>query len=459
MTRSRRAVHSLATLLWLGAAACGEPPPAGVELRFWALGREGELVQALLPDFERAHPGVRVRLQQIPWSAAHEKLLTAYVGGTMPDVFQVGTTWMAEFVALGAVQPLDGRLDASSASLAPGDFFDGILAANRVGGRTYGVPWYVDTRVFFYRRDLLRACGREEPPHGWAAWQSALACIKGHGGSGRFAILLPPSEWQPLVIFAWQHGANLLRGADEYGDFQSPAFRRAFMFYLKFFRDHLAPAAAEGQIANLYQDFAAGFFGAYITGPWNLGEFSRRLPAGLQAAWDTAPLPAVDGPGIGVSVAGGASLAVFSGSPHPEAAWRLIEYLAAPEQQLAFYRLSGDLPARRSAWQAGGLAEAPRVRAFWQQLQHVRAPPAIPEWERVASKIGEYAEAAVRGDMTVDAVLHDLDRDVDAILAKRRWLLAREQAVAAAGRLLTEGRRSLAHGAAQAARDEGRDVR
>jgi multiple sugar transport system substrate-binding protein len=49
------------------------------------MGQEGEQVRALLPEFERRHPGIRVRVQQIPWSAAHEKLLTAYAGDAMPD--------------------------------------------------------------------------------------------------------------------------------------------------------------------------------------------------------------------------------------------------------------------------------------------------------------------------------------------------------------------------------------
>jgi hypothetical protein len=115
----------------LAACGGGSGPPA-TELRFWAMGREGEVVQQLLPAFEQAHPGVRVRVQQIPWSAAHEKLLTAFVGGSMPDVFQAGTTWMPELVALGAVRSLPPETD--------GDEFAGIAAANRIDGRTWRRP-------------------------------------------------------------------------------------------------------------------------------------------------------------------------------------------------------------------------------------------------------------------------------------------------------------------------------
>src|SRR5574342_56898 len=128
------------------ASACGNPGTRTPAVELWAMGREGEVVERLVPDFERRHPGLQVRVQQIPWSAAHEKLITAYVGGAMPDVFQAGNTWLPELVALDALEPLDERI-ARSASLARDDYFPGILATNVIDGRTWGVPWYVDTRL------------------------------------------------------------------------------------------------------------------------------------------------------------------------------------------------------------------------------------------------------------------------------------------------------------------------
>jgi multiple sugar transport system substrate-binding protein len=411
-------------LAMLGGGCQSHDAPARTELRFWAMGREGEVVQRLMPEFERRHPGVHVRVQQVPWSAAHEKLLTALVGNAMPQVFQLGSTWVAEFAALGALAPLDQRIEASPAVRAA-DYFPGIYDANRVDGTTWALPWYVDTRLLFYRRDLLATAGYDQPPSDWATWVDAMARVKEHAGAGNYAILLPVSEWQPPVILAMQGGADLLRDDGRYGDFQSPAFRTGFSFYLDLFRRGLAPASAEGQIANLYQDFAAGFFSFYITGPWNLGEFRDRLPPALADAWGTAPMPAPNPGEIGISIAGGASLALFSGAPDERAAWELIEYLSDPVQQAVFYGLTGDLPARQSAWTATRLSDDPRARAFWLQLQHLRAPPKIPEWERIASKIAQYAEAAVRGDLSTDEALRRLDEDVDALLEKRRWLLAR----------------------------------
>ena len=186
-------------------------------------------------------------------------------------------------------------------------------------------------------------------------------------------------------------------------------------------------------MANVYRDFAEGYFAFYVTGPWNIGEFDRRLPRSVQDAWSTAPMPTSDDRYPGVSLAGGASLAVFRGSAHKEAAWKLIEFLSEPARQVAFYRLTGDLPPRQSAWHQGSLTDGPRAQAFWTQLHRVRSTPKIPEWERIADEIGRYSEAAIRGDLTAEQALAALDRDVDALLEKRRWLLRRSRGAAPGG--------------------------
>lgn len=89
------------TLAWIAVAGifavaacagCARGRAAGDAVVFWAFGREGEVVQQMIPEFERRHSGTRVHVQQIPWSAAREKLLTAFVGDAMPDVFQAGNT-------------------------------------------------------------------------------------------------------------------------------------------------------------------------------------------------------------------------------------------------------------------------------------------------------------------------------------------------------------------------------
>ncbi len=386
-------------------------------LRFWAFGREGEVVQELAHDFEREHPGVRIRVQQIPWSAAHEKLLTAIVGRASPDIAQMGNTWIPEMVTLGALAPLPFKLANSS-------YFPGIVATNIVDDTLYGLPWYVDTRVLFYRKDILAKAGYRTMPESWAGWREAMLAIKRTAGPGRYAIFLPMNEWPPLAILGLQAGSPLVT-EQGFGAFRQPAFSQAFDFLLSLYRDGLAAPVSSNEIANLYQEFSRGTFAMYISGPWNLGEFRRRLPPEQQNAWGTAALPGPTGPQSGVSLAGGSSLVVFRSSRHQALANELVEYLSRPEQQARFYRLTGDLPARREAWADSALAQDREADAFRIQLERAVPTPMVPEWEEVTTKLMDHVEAAVRGGQAPAAALAALDGDVDRLLERRRYLKSR----------------------------------
>jgi multiple sugar transport system substrate-binding protein len=392
-------------------------------LKFWGLGREGEVVAALMPEFER-RTGIHVDVQQIPWTAAHEKLLTGFVGNGTPDLAQMGNTWIPEFAAVKAIDNLTPRL--ASSSIRKANYFPGIWATNEVGNQLYGVPWYVDTRVLFYRTDLLARAGVSRAPRTWSEWVDAMRRLK-EKGDARYAILLPTNQWEELTILAMQNGSSLLRDGDRYGAFGQPQFVAAFRFFVDLFQRGYAPKLSSTQIANVYQGFEQGDFAMYMTGPWNVGEFRARLSPAMNGKWATTPLPTPDGqPWPGVSMAGGSSLVIFRDSTKKDAAWKLIEFLSEPEQQTRFYELTKDLPAHRAAWRAHGLADDPQVASFLQQLERVEPLPRVPEWEQIATRIYEHGEAAVRGRMTVEQAVADLDRRADDILAKRRWVLERE---------------------------------
>ena len=411
----RAAVGAAAPAL---AAGCARERDATV--RFWAMGREGEVVGELLRELER-NAGIRVRVEQLPWSAAHEKLLTAFAGDTTPDLCQLGNTWLPELVALGALEPLGARVRASS--IDAGDYFAGIWDTNTAAGDLYGVPWYIDTRLLFYRPDLLAQAGYASPPKSWDEWQRMLEALKETVGRDRYAILLPLNEFEPLVALSLQQDEPLLRDGDRWGNFRSDGFRRALRFYLSMFERGFAPAASNNQIANVWNEFGRGYFSFYISGPWNIGEFKRRLPAALQSAWMTAPLPGPRGPGA--SIAGGSSLVVFRRSRNKDAAWRVVEYLAQPAVQRRFHALTGNLPPRRTTWDDPTLKRDPYARAFFDQLERVRPAPKVPEWERIANEMRVMVERVVHGDISAESAPAELDARADRILEKRRWMLDR----------------------------------
>jgi multiple sugar transport system substrate-binding protein len=87
----------------------------------------------------------------------------------------------------------------------------------------------------------------------------------------------------------------------------------------------------------------------------------------------------------------------------------------------------GDLPARISAWEDPVLDDNAYAGAFRVQLDHVQPTPKVPEWEQIATQVLNHVEAAALGSMTIDEALSNLDRVVDGILEKRRWLLARAE--------------------------------
>lgn len=411
----------------LALCACSRPRD---EVEFWAMGREGEVVAQLLPDFERTHPGIHVSLHQLPWSGAHAKLLTAFVGEATPDVAQLGNTWIPELAELHALTPL-GSYVARSEAVQPSDYFGGIWDTNVIDGVLYGVPWYVDTRLLFYRSDLLRQAGFEAPPSDWDGWRRMLAALKERAGPDRYSILLPLNEFEPLTALALQQSDALLRDGGGRGNFESPGFLKALGFYVQMFQRGWAPPVSDTQISNVWDEFGRGYFACYISGPWNIGEFERRLPPGRRGDWMTAPLPGPDG--AGASIAGGSSLVIFAGSRRKAQAWQLIEYLSHPEVQERFHILTGDLPPRRTAWQLPALAGDPYARAFREQLERAKPAPKVPEWEHIEDELRLVAELAATGRISVAEAGRELDRRVDSILEKRRWILARKAAARGPG--------------------------
>lgn len=425
-----KALRRVAALLLAGLlAACTGRADERDVVRFWAMGYEGEVVTRLIPEFERLHPGIRVEVQQLPVTAAHEKLLTAFAGDGLPDVCALGNTWLAEFAELGALTPLEPYL-ARSPALDPGDYFPGPWQTGVLDGHVYAVPWYVETRLPFYRKDILAAAGVERLPRDWQEWRAALAAVKREVGPQRYAILLPLNEYEPLLNLAIQQPGPLLRDGGRYGNFRSAGFKRTLAFYKEMFDRGWAPPVSNNQISNVWDEFGRGYYAFYVNGPWNIAEFRKRLPPSLADAWGTMPLPGPDGPGA--SVAGGASFVLFRASRNRDAAWKLVEFLSDPQVQIRFHGMTGNLPPRRSAWaRSGALAQDPYTRPFRDQLERAKPAPKVPEWERIAQELRIVGERMVAGHLTVEQAAAELDRRADAILEKRRWMLGRPAAEAA----------------------------
>ncbi|MBB6247510.1 multiple sugar transport system substrate-binding protein [Rhodanobacter sp. A1T4] len=403
--------------------SCAKAPADDHQLILWTIGREGEAIIKLLPDFERLHPDIHVKVQQLPLTAAHQKLLTAFAGNSTPDLTQLGNTWLPEMVALNALEPLQSQVDHSGV-VKRDDYFPSIWSTNIIDGTLYGVPWYVDTRILFYRTDLLKQAGFDKPPQDWVQWRTMLGALS-NPTQHRYGILLPTNEYEPLMALALQSPEPLLRDGGRYGNFESAGFKRVLTFYVDTFKLHQAPAITNVEAGNPWSEFGRGVYAFYLSGPWNMGEFRSRLPAAEQGDWSTMPLPGENGPGA--SVAGGSSLVIFRTSTHKQAAWTLIEYLSQPTVQQRLYDLLGDMPPRRSSWEGASLRDDPKAQAFREQMERMKPTPPVPEWERIATEMQLVAAQAIAGELTIDQATAKLDQRADTILEKRRWMLDHPQ--------------------------------
>ncbi len=402
--------------------ACSSYEEKNITIKFWAMGSEAEQISKVLPEFEKKYPYIKVKVQQIPWTAAQEKLITAFASDNTPDICQLGNTWIPQFASLKAIIPLNNFI-ASSSKIKPENFFAGIWETNLIDDKIYGIPWYVDTRLMFYRKDVFEKAGFYHPPKNWD--ELYLLCKKiseQNKGVEKFPIFIPTNEWNSFIIFGLQAGAKLLKEKETRGNFSSKEFKEAFDYLIRFHKEKLTPFGML-QVTNVYQAMADGYISIYFSGPWNIPEFKKWMTGDLADKWATAPMPGYDDEYPGLSLAGGSSLVIFKDSKHKSEVWKLIEFLTEPEIQLKVYRITNNLPSVIEAWKDSSLANDIYMKAFYQQLLRVTSAPKIPEWEQIVfSKLQQYAEFAARGVLTTEEALKKLDEDVDRILEKRRWL-------------------------------------
>jgi multiple sugar transport system substrate-binding protein len=390
---ARSALFAVALVLALAGVSCGggddddagEAADTGAateaggggelsgSITVWGMGAEGEKLDVLAKDFMADNPGVQVKVTPISWDVAHDKLLTSVAGDTTPDVSQMGTTWMGEFAKTGALAevPEDISLDGT---------FEGARNTAIVDGTTYGVPWYVETRVLYYRTDIAEKAGITEPPGTWEELKAMAQAMKEKGGA-KYGISLAPNNWQEFMPFVWQNGGE---GATEDGfSFDSPEVIEALEFYKSFFDEGLtSPSVPEG--FDVTQGFVAGTHPMFFSGPWHMSLIEEQGGAELEGKWDVAPMPKQE---TGTSFVGGSDLVVFESSENKDAAWAFVSYLLEPEVQQKWYTEVSALPSVEAAWEQGELSTDEKLALFGEQLRDAKSPPPIPKWEQVAAEV------------------------------------------------------------------------
>lgn len=419
-TKSARRAGAVAVLAAVALTGCGRDEGAGTEdtkakkvtsgkatgdITVWALGAEGEKLGEIAADFEAANPDAKVKVTVIPFDAAHDKIATAIAGGQTPDISLVGTTWLPEFAATGA-------LDATPTDIIdPGRFFEGSWSTTDVDGTSYGAPWYTETRLIYYRKDLAEKAGVTPAP-GWSQddLKTFAKAMQTEGGA-KWGMSLQPGgqgSWQTVMPLAWQRGAELVDG--EAFTFNTPAMQEALDFYASFFSEKISPTdLAAGALET---GFINGEIGAFVSGPWHMGILADQGGAGFEEKWALAPMPTES---AGTSFTGGGDLVVFKDSKNRDTAWKFVDFLTQDAQQQKLYELVGSLPAVQSTWESGELSTDPLLKAFGDQLQDAKSAPAVATWEQVAAPLDDAIEQVSLGKSDSESALASAEEKANGI--------------------------------------------
>ena len=255
------------------------------------------------------------------------------------------------------------------------------------------MPWYVETRLVYYRTDLAEEGGFNQAPATWDELTQLAEAMVDAGAE--YGISLQPGgtgAWQTFMPFFWQAGGEIV-DADNNFTLDSEACVESMTFYHSFFENELAPSSVSD--VPVEAQFADGAVGAFISGPWMIGIVND---AGADPeTWTVAHQPTAT---TGTSFVGGGNLAVFAQSDNKAAGWAFVEFASRPEVQVTWYETVSDLPAVQAAWDDEALAGDELLTAFGEQLEDAKSPPAIPTWEEVATAIDGQIERVAVGDAT-----------------------------------------------------------
>ena len=420
----RRNNHTVVVALCLtavlGLAACGRSSDTGATssdaaktvsagkatgtISVWAMGGEGDKLPALAKEFEADNPGVKVNVTAIPFDSAHDKLATAITAGKTPDVSQIGTTWMGEF-AEQALDPTPSTIDKAS-------FFEGAQKTTEVGGTSYGVPWYVETRLVYYRKDLAAKAGITTLPTDWPGLKDMAKAMQDKAGA-KWGIDLQPGatgSWQTILPFAWSNGASVATEDQKKFTLDTPETAEAVKYYQSYFTDGIA--AKQLPLNSRGPNFVNGSVPMFISGPWEMNGIEELGGAGFKDKYGVMMMPKQK---TATSFIGGSDLGVFKASKNRDSAWKFVQWLSDPKTQVKWYQQSTDLPSVKSAWDDPALKADEKLAVFGTQLKDAQAPPAIATWEQVSAVFDTEMEKVTKSGMDPAAALKKVQSQADAI--------------------------------------------
>jgi multiple sugar transport system substrate-binding protein len=352
-----------------------------------------------LAEFE-AETRIHVNLRVITWDDAWAELVKVAIYGDGPDISEVGSTWMPDLVGMNGLRPLT---PAEVQRLGdPADFFPASWQSASLGdpSTVWAVPWLVDTRILYYRRDLLEHAGinAQEAFRTPMSLAQTLSRLRAAGNAIPWVV---PSQDTRMTLhnsasFVWGAGGDFVSADGQRILLDQPESRAGFKEYYGLAR-FLAGAARNLTEAQSDALFWKGRAAVTLSGPWVWGE-----SAGLPDVSQTLP--------PGIPFVGGSHLVIWRHTRRPEEALELARFLTSSEFQRMYSVQAGLLPARPGVLSEPDSAATTFYRHMVPALVKGRSFPSIPLWGLIEKRVSEALTDIWRD------ILRSAAPDVDAIL-------------------------------------------
>lgn len=398
-----------AACIVLGLLSCssGDSRKVVVFWQFWP----ADVVEPLIEKFEAENPEIDVQMEQLTWQSGLEKITAAIASGKVPDLCELGSTWMPRMLDAGALTDWS----AGVADLKP--TMRGWSLCS-IGDAIYGMPWVLGTRALFYNKELFARAGLDSSraPETWDELRRAAEAIDalgedihGYGVQAGERYVL----FKKFMPYAWGNGGRILSDDLTSSEFDSQRNREALAFYVSL--EDVGIVERQSELDRLFKE---GKIGMQISGAWLFRSIPNDAP-NLRYGVGLVPRPGAER-GTHASFAGGEVLVSFNASKEKAHALELARFLVRPENALALASAARSVqPATLRADTSAYYREHPMEQVMLRQFETALSTPNHPLWVDMEAAIEDEVEEALYGRKTPAAAVKAASKKIDELAGQK----------------------------------------
>ena len=383
--------------------------PVPITLQVSGDPEETRVYRSLIEQYEKENPGTSITLVEEAEKEDHlARLATSFAAGEPPEVFLVNYREYSQFVARGAIDPIEDLLVERDVQLD--DYYDPPRQAFTFDGQLQCMPQNISSLVVYINKKLFKQAGIDPPYEGWS-WEEFRDAGTALTNGEVDGIGIEP-EVIRLAPFVWSNGGELTDDPDQPTRFTlgDPASREALEFIVSLVReDGSVPTEQEVAAQDLETRFINGKVAMFLSSRRDTPVF--REVAGLK--WDVVPIPQSEVPaGILHSDAYCLSAGV---DPQAQASAADFVAFAVGTEGQTMTALSGrTVPSLVEVSTSGAFLDPSQPPAhsevFLDSIEGMRSTPVLPTWPEIEDIAEEVlTKAFYEEGYTIDDAVEELD--------------------------------------------------